>query len=130
MSDETEGISNARETLDLVLAAALRLVQRAIEHVDTHDVEFVQIADTLAGGGFMWRLEATYGKAHSFATAHGRPQPTGGPVFTSVEELAAVMQNEQAAFTVDVLRMWVELAVRGQEADEASLVAPARHAPA
>lgn len=49
----------------------------------------------------------------------GTPRPSGGPVVCNMAELAAVMENEQAQFSANVPRAWVELAIEGERASDA-----------
>lgn len=122
MTDETQGIADARETLDLVLTAALGLARRAIEHVGEHEsagVSFATVSERFPVGGFSWDLTAKYAVGSAFVLVEGTPRPTGNPglgIFASIEELATVMGNEGAAFRASVPRAWVELAGRAAAA--------------
>jgi hypothetical protein len=109
---ETEGIANARDTLDLVLTAALRLAGRVIDHVDLHDVTHAQMDETFDAGGYVWAISAQYRQDSPFVGVRGEPQRTEGPVLTSVEDLVAVMQGTAASFQVTVPRTWVGLAIQ------------------
>jgi hypothetical protein len=115
MSDETQGIANAREARDLVVAAALQLALRAVVHVTEHaSVSQVRLDEEMDGGGYVWALSAYYGAGHTFVRVDGEPRRQGGSgsvtTFASIEELAAVMGGQQAAFSCNVPRSWVELA--------------------
>lgn len=112
--EETQAAANARETLDNVLAAALRLACRAVEHVDAHDfLGAVTVRDKLDCGGYAWELDAIY-PGGAFVRVSGTPQvkQERPGICTSVEELAAVMQSDSARFAVTVPRAWAELAMR------------------
>lgn len=108
--EETQEIADARVTRDLVLAAALGLAHRAVEHIEAHEeVAGVRLDETLAGGGFDWHLQAHYGRGHSFVRVDGHPAARQ-QVVHSIEALAAIMGNEQAAFSANVPRAWIESA--------------------
>jgi hypothetical protein len=120
MPEETQGIENARDARDLVLSAALALAQRTIEHIEQHGdrgVAHVRLTDELDAGGHVWEVEATYGRGHTFLHIEGAPRrhsaAHGVEVVASVEEMAAVMGGQQAAFACNVPRSWVEMACRG-----------------
>lgn len=120
MSEETQGLANARQTRDLVLTEALRIAGRAILHVDGHaddGVRSVVIEEVIPAGGYEWELRAAYGRGHTFIRVDGSPSMGDGPqVITSAEELREVMAGDSAKFTCCLPRAWVELALRAADA--------------
>lgn len=128
MSDsETQGIANARDTLELVLMAALQLAGKVIEHVDAHEVTYAQMDDTLDAGGYAWALAAQYREGSPFVGVQGTPRGLGSaggsesasPVMALLEELVVEMQGDAASFQVTVPRTWVGLAIRQSDRIEA-----------
>lgn len=113
--DDTQAIADARETRDLVIAAALRIALRAVEHVDrTEGIDVAGFEETYPAGGFSWKLSALYKREHSFVRVSGEPVADRNYV-ESAEELARVMGNQAASFDTQVPRAWVELAARAAE---------------
>lgn len=107
--DETQEVADARESRDLVIAAALPLAMRAIAHVEEHDVKYVGIEEELPAGGFVWELMAIYSRGRAFVrvTADAVPAPDT-PQMVTPETMARLMGNSSAGFDVQVPRAWVE----------------------
>jgi hypothetical protein len=118
--EESQSMANARDTLDLVLAAQLRLAQRAVDHIEGHagdGVKHVTLEDTLDAGGYEWKLHAQYREGFAFVRIYGAPQPAGGgiTIATSVEELAEAMGAQSAAYDTQIPRAWIAAAIRDAE---------------
>lgn len=112
--NETQAISEAIESRELLLAAALQMCKRVIDHVDAHDVAHVTVEETIPAGSFEWHVRAHYAKDEAFVGVEAHPHQ-GGPWMVTPDELAEIMGNAQAAFAANLPRAWVELAVRASE---------------
>lgn len=112
---ETQNISDARETRDLVLAVVLRLAGKVVAHLEAHEaLAHAAMEEEYDAGGFEWSLVAMYRRGNSFVRISGSPNPTQQGV-VSMEEMAQIMGNQSAAFDTQVPREWIELALRQVE---------------
>lgn len=124
MSDDeevTEEVADARKTRDLVMAFALRLALRAVEHVEAHaadsSVSYVVLEERFAAGpGVTWEMKAAYGHGHTFVSVNGEPQALDQPAMMHVNAFAQMMMNNSAAFAFSAPRAWIELAVAAADA--------------
>lgn len=116
--EETQAIADARETVDLVLAAALGLAERVVAHAAEHGLAYATMEDALAVGDHLeWKISASYGAGHTFVSVRGEPQ-VKDRAFVHMAELGVVMGNATAAFLCNVPREWIMAAVVTAEVGE------------
>lgn len=112
--DETQETADARESRDLVFGALLDVAERAIAHADEHGLYLVSMEDRLDAPGFAWSLRATIGAGDTFVRLEAQPDHGDTARVVSMQEMARIMGNAQAAFACTIPAVWVGLAVAGR----------------
>lgn len=115
MDEDTQEIADAKESVSLVLAAAMSLAFKVVDHVERHEVASATMKESLDSAGFVWELAAGY-DGGLWVRTWGTPVPSQHGGMVTVETMGQIMVNHESRFDFSFPRQWLDHARAGSEA--------------